>query len=62
MCVLLITHYLRLVKRLGTPVNQFNHTSWMAVVTPTDRPQSLYNPSFGNVLVLSIDSVNNMLE
>ena len=23
------------------PVNQVNHTSWMAVVTPTDRPKSV---------------------
>ena len=23
-----------------------NHTSWMAVVTPTDRPQSLFNRTF----------------
>ena len=25
------------------PVNQVNHTSWMAVVTPTDRPKSVRN-------------------
>ena len=25
------------------PVNQFNHTSWVAVVTPTDRPKSVRN-------------------
>ena len=25
------------------PVNRFNHTSWMAVVTPTDRPKSVRN-------------------
>ena len=24
-------------------VNQVNHTSWMAVVTPTDRPKSVRN-------------------
>ena len=23
------------------PVNQVNHTSWVAVVTPTDRPKSV---------------------
>ena len=25
------------------PVNQVNHTSWVAVVTPTDRPMSVRN-------------------
>ena len=25
------------------PVNQVNHTSWVAVVTPTDRPKSVFN-------------------
>ena len=25
------------------PVNQVHHTSWMAVVTPTDRPKSVRN-------------------
>ena len=25
------------------PVNQVNHTSWVAVVTPTDRPKSVRN-------------------
>ena len=25
------------------PVNQVNHTSWMAVVTPSDRPKSVRN-------------------
>ena len=27
----------------GGPVNQVNHTSWVAVVTPTDRPMSVRN-------------------
>ena len=27
----------------GGPVNQINHTSWVAVVTPTDRPKSVLN-------------------
>ena len=41
MCVLLITRLLRLVGRWARkPVN---HTSWMAVVTPTDRPKSVRN-------------------
>ena len=25
------------------PVNQVNHTIWVAVVTPTDRPKSVRN-------------------
>ena len=25
------------------PVNQVNHTSWVAVATPTDRPKSIRN-------------------
>ena len=25
------------------PVNQVHHTSWVAVVTPTDRPKSVRN-------------------
>ena len=41
MYVLLITRLLRLVGRLARkPVN---HTSWVAVVTPTDRPKSVRN-------------------
>ena len=39
------------------PVNRFNHTSWVAVVTPTDRPKSVRNRCemevFGGVFVLS---------
>ena len=27
------------------PVNQVNHTSWVANVTPTDRPKSVRNRS-----------------
>ena len=27
----------------GGPVNQVNHTSWVAVVTPTDRPKTVRN-------------------
>ena len=27
----------------GGPVNQVNHTSWVAVATPTDRPKSVRN-------------------
>ena len=41
MCVLLITRLLRGVGRWARkPVN---HTSWEAVVTPTDRPKSVRN-------------------
>ena len=40
------------------PVNQFNHTTWVAVVTPTDRPTSVRNRCvivkvFGGVFVKS---------
>ena len=28
--------------KFGT-VNQVNHTSWVAVVTPTDRPKTVHN-------------------
>ena len=27
------------------PVNQDDHTSWVAIVTPTDRPKSVHNRS-----------------
>ena len=41
---------------LRVPVNRFNHTSWMTVVTPTDRPKSVLNSCVievcGGVLVL----------
>ena len=41
MCVLLIKRLLRLVGRWARkPVN---HTSWVALVTPTDRPKSVRN-------------------
>ena len=41
MCILLITRLLRGVGRWARePVN---HTSWVAVVTPTDRPKSVSN-------------------
>ena len=39
-------------------VNQVNHTSWVAVVTPTDRPKSVRNryviKSFVALFVLSL--------
>ena len=41
MCVLLITRLLRGMGRWARkPVN---HTSWVTVVTPTDRPKSVHN-------------------
>ena len=36
-------HPLGLLKMVVGPVNQVNHTSWVAVVTPTDRPKSVRN-------------------
>ena len=39
------------------PVNRFNHTSWVAIVTPTDRPKSVHKrcviEGFVGVFVLS---------
>ena len=41
MCVLLIT---QLVRGLGRWARKLvNHTSWVAVVSPTDRPMSVCN-------------------
>ena len=38
-------------------INQFNHTSWVTAVTPTDRPKSVRNSCvikvFGGVFMLS---------
>ena len=52
-CVLLITRLLWLVGRWD-PVNRFNHTSWVAIVTSADRPKSVRNRCvievFGGVL------------
>ena len=33
------------------PVNRFNHTSWVAVVTPTNRPKAVRNLCVIEVLV-----------
>ena len=45
------------------PVNQVNHTSWMAVVTPTDRPKSVRNRCvmelFVALFVLSLCPLDN---
>ena len=39
------------------PVSRFNHTSWVSIVTPTDRPKSVRNRCvievFGVVFVLT---------
>ena len=56
MYVIFITRLLRLVKKLGSR-KQVLPTIWLAIVTLTDRskvgPQSLCNPTFGGVFVLS---------
>ena len=49
----------RLVGREGLlPVNPFNHTRWMAVVTPTDHSKSVCNRCviefFGGVLCCDV--------
>ena len=33
------------------PVNRLNHTSWMTVVIPTERPMSVRNHCVNDVLV-----------
>ena len=42
---------------VGSLLTRLNHTSWVAVVTPTDCPKSVRNPCvievFGGVFVLS---------
>ena len=38
----MITQFLRLLGRLGSRKPD-NHTSWVAVATPTDRPKSVRN-------------------
>ena len=56
MCVLLNTQLLRLVGRLQSRKPVY-HTSWVVVVTLTDRPQSVHNRCvidvFGGVCALS---------
>ena len=46
----MIIWFLRLVGRFGSrkPVK---HTSWVAIVTPTDRPKSVHNRCVSQVLV-----------
>ena len=40
------------------PINRYNHTSWMAIVTPTDRPKSVRNSCvieiFGRFCVVTL--------
>ena len=42
----------------GDPVNRFNHTSFLAIVTPTDRAKSVHNRCvikvFGGVFVVAL--------
>ena len=56
MYVILITRLLRLLEGYDS-VNRFNHTSQVAIVTPSDRPKSVrnrcVNEYFGGVFVLS---------
>ena len=44
-------------RKVGIPLTGFNNTSWVAIVTPTDRPKSVRNRSvieaFGGLFVLS---------
>ena len=53
MRVLVIAQLLRWVGRSGS-VNWLNHTSWVAVVTKTDRPKSVSNRSVIGVFVLRL--------
>ena len=39
------------IKQGWDPVNRFNHTSWVAIVTPTDRPKSVRNRCVIEILV-----------
>ena len=47
------------------PVNQFNNTSWVAVVTPTDRPNTIHYrcviKHFGDIFVLLLYSLFNFI-
>ena len=55
-CFLLIARLLRKWDGWAL-INRFNHTSWVVVVSPTDRPKSVRNRCvievFGGVIVLS---------
>ena len=57
MCVLLITRFFCGKWEGLVPANRFNHTTWMIVVTPTDRHKSVRNRCaievFCGVFVLS---------
>ena len=43
MCVLTLNYTAVAVSGKMGPVKPVNHTGWMAVVTPTDRPKSVRN-------------------
>ena len=57
-CVSFLLHGFRGEWEGWVPVNQFNHTSWMVVVTPTDCPKSDRNGRvieiFGGAIVFTI--------
>ena len=38
-------------EKVWIPVNRFNHTSWVAIVSPTDRPEPVCNRCVIDVLV-----------
>ena len=57
MCVLTLDYTtIAVIGKVG-PVKPVNHTSWVTVITPTDRPKSVHNRCvielFGDVFVLS---------
>ena len=57
MCVLTLDYTTIAVSGKVGPVKPVNHTSWVTVITPTDRPKSVHNRCvielFGDVFVLS---------
>ena len=58
MCPFNVDYTAFMVREKGCdPVHQFNHTSWVAVVIPSDRSKSVHNRCVicdGGVVVLSI--------
>ena len=52
MCVLLITLLLKLVRAGWDPINPFNHTSLVAVITPNDSPKSVHKSCVIKILVV----------
>ena len=57
MCVLFVTQFLQLMARTE-PVNRFNHTTWVAIVTPTSHLKSVRNRCvievFGGLFVVTL--------